>query len=51
MELERERTELVAAALSDGEADEVMKHRLTALREAIDDLERALVDRRTGGPP
>ena len=34
MELERERKELVAAALSDGEADEVMKERLDALRGA-----------------
>jgi voltage-gated sodium channel len=50
MELERERTELVAAALTSGEADEVMQQRLTALRGAIDDLERAIVDRKTGPP-
>ena len=45
MELERERTELVAAALSDGQADDVMKERLDALRSALDDLERSLVER------
>jgi voltage-gated sodium channel len=50
MELERERTELVAAALSDGEADEVMRDRLAALRGAIDDLERAIVDKGKGPP-
>ena len=50
MELERERTELVAAALSEGEADERMKERLAALREAIDDLERAIVDNKGKGP-
>jgi voltage-gated sodium channel len=48
MELERERTELVAAALSDGEADEMMQERLAALRDAIDDLERAIVDKGKG---
>jgi voltage-gated sodium channel len=51
MELERERTELVAAALGDGEADAVMHERLTALRQAIDDLERAILDKRQNGPP
>jgi voltage-gated sodium channel len=50
MELERERTELVAAALGDGEADEVMSERLAALRGAIDDLERAIVDKGKGPP-
>jgi voltage-gated sodium channel len=50
MELERERTELVAAALGDGEADRAMQERLTALREAIDDLERAIVDKGKGPP-
>ena len=48
MELERERTELVAAALGEGEADERMRDRLAALREAIDELERAIVDNRKG---
>jgi voltage-gated sodium channel len=52
MELERERTELVAAALAEGQddpgADERMKERLTALREALDDLERAIVDKEEG---
>lgn len=46
MELERERTELVAAAPSDGEADDQMKEQLDALRQALDDLERSIVRRR-----
>jgi len=50
MELERERSELVAAALSDGEADELLQQRLNGLREAIDDLERAIVDKAKGPP-
>ena len=50
MELERERTELVAAALGEGEADEMMQQRLTALREAIDELERAILDKGKGPP-
>ena len=50
MEIERERTELMAAALSDGQADELMKERLAALRDAIDDLERAIVDNKGKGP-
>jgi voltage-gated sodium channel len=45
MELEQERKELVAAALSDGEPDRLMKERLDALREALDDLERSIVER------
>jgi voltage-gated sodium channel len=45
MELEQERKELVAAALSDGEPDRLLKERLDALREAIDDLERSIVER------
>ena len=51
MELERERTELVAAALSEGEADERMSGRLQALRQAIDELEQAIVDDKKKGPP
>jgi voltage-gated sodium channel len=50
MELERERTELVAAALQEGKADDVMHERLDALREALDDLERAIVDKGKGPP-
>jgi len=44
MELEQERKELVAAALSDGEPDRLLKERLDALREALDDLERSIVE-------
>ena len=44
MELERERKELVAAALSDGEPDRVLKERLDALRQALDELERSIVE-------
>jgi hypothetical protein len=29
----------------------VMHERLTALRQAIDDLERAILDKRQNGPP
>jgi voltage-gated sodium channel len=50
MELERERSDLVAAALSEGAADERMQERLNALREALDDLERAIVDKPKGPP-
>ena len=50
MELERERTELVAAALGEGEADEIMQQRLSALRGAIDELERAILDKGKGPP-
>jgi voltage-gated sodium channel len=48
MELERERKELVAAALHDGEDDHRLHERLEALRGALDDLEQALVDGRRG---
>jgi voltage-gated sodium channel len=48
MELERERKELVAAALHDGEDDRRLHERLEALRGALDELEQALVD---GQPP
>jgi voltage-gated sodium channel len=44
MELERERKELVAAALYDGEEDRRLHERLEALRGALDELERAIVD-------
>ena len=44
MELERERKELVAAALHDGEDDRRLHDRLEALRGALDELEQALVD-------
>ena len=44
MELERERKELVGAALSDGEDDDRLHERLHALRGALDELEQALVD-------
>ena len=43
MELERERTELVAAALNEGE-DDRLHERLQSLRGALDELEQALVD-------
>ena len=46
MELERERKELVAATLSDGHADQILKERLDALRAALDDLERSIVEPR-----
>ena len=46
MELERERKELVAAALTDGEADRVLRERLDALRGALDDLERSIAEGR-----
>ena len=46
MELERERKELVAAALTDGTADRVLKERLDALRQALDELERSIVEPR-----
>jgi voltage-gated sodium channel len=46
MELERERKELVAAALYDGEDDRRLHERLEALRGALDELEQALVERR-----
>jgi len=49
MELERERKELVAAALYDGEDDRRLHDRLEALRSALDELEQALVDGRPGG--
>jgi voltage-gated sodium channel len=49
MELERERKELVAAALYDGEDDRRLHERLEALRGALDELEQALVDG-TGRP-
>jgi voltage-gated sodium channel len=45
MELERERKELVAAALYDGEDDRRLHERLEALRGALDELEHALVER------
>jgi len=45
-ELERERKELVAAALYDGEDDRRLHERLEALRGALDELEQALVERR-----
>jgi len=48
MELERERTELVAAALAEGEADEIMTRRLAALRDAIDDLEHEILHKGKG---
>jgi voltage-gated sodium channel len=44
MELERERKELVAAALHDGDDDRHLHDRLQALRSALDELEQALVD-------
>jgi voltage-gated sodium channel len=44
MELERERKELVAAVLHDGEDDRRLHERLEALRGALDELEQALVD-------
>ena len=44
MELERERKEMVAAALHDGAADQHLHDRLEALRGALDELEQALVD-------
>ena len=44
MELERERKELVAAALDDGDADRRLHERLQSLRGALDELEQALVD-------
>jgi voltage-gated sodium channel len=45
MELERERKEFVAAALtSGGDADRALHERLEALRQALDDLERAIVE-------
>jgi voltage-gated sodium channel len=44
MELESERKELVAAALQDGEADRRLHERLEALRGALDDLERAVIE-------
>ena len=44
MELERERKELVAAALEDGAADQHLHDRLQALRGALDELEQALVE-------
>ena len=47
MELERERKELVAAALHEGADDQHLHDRLEALRGALDELERALVDRRS----
>ena len=50
MELERERKELVAAALHDGADDRRLHERLEALRGALDDLEQALVDGRPGAP-
>ena len=50
MELERERSDMVAAALSEGEADERMQERLNAMREALDELERAIVDKAKGPP-
>jgi voltage-gated sodium channel len=43
MELERERKELVAAALHDGEDDRRLHERLEALRSALDELEQAVV--------
>ncbi len=50
MELERERKELVAAALQDGAADQHLHDRLEALRGALDELEQALVESpRRGG--
>jgi voltage-gated sodium channel len=50
MELERERKELVAAALHDGEDDQRLHERLEALRGALDELEQALVDGRASPP-
>jgi voltage-gated sodium channel len=44
MELERERKELVAATLTSGDADQVLHERLQALRAALDDLERSIVE-------
>jgi voltage-gated sodium channel len=44
MELERERKELVAATLHDGEDDRRLHERLEALRSALNELEQALVD-------
>jgi voltage-gated sodium channel len=44
MELERERKELVAAALNEGEDDRRLHERLQSLRGALDELEQALVD-------
>ena len=44
MELERERKELVAAALDEGEADRRLQQRLQSLRGALDELEQALVE-------
>jgi voltage-gated sodium channel len=44
MELERERKEMVAAALHEGEDDRRLQERLHALRGALDELEQALVD-------
>ena len=49
MELERERTELVAAVLTEGEADERLHDRLQALRQALDELENSIVEQRPGG--
>jgi voltage-gated sodium channel len=45
MELERERKEFVAATLtSGGDPDRALHERLEALRQALDDLERAIVE-------
>ena len=44
MELERERKELVAAALHDGETTIACTSAYSALRGALDELEQALVD-------
>jgi voltage-gated sodium channel len=44
LELERERKDMVAAALQEGEDDHRLQERLHALRGALDELEQALVD-------
>jgi voltage-gated sodium channel len=49
MELERERKELVAAAVHEGEDNRRLHERLEALRGALDELEQTLVD--GAGPP